>query len=105
MFRGGGMGANLGAQFMELLSNIGNLANGQGLMMLIGIILMVIIIVAIRRTPPSQAVSPRRSTTCLVCGQALDQRAYVDRMLPSWVACGECYDRLPERQRRQYRPT
>jgi hypothetical protein len=106
MFRGGGGGAGgaaFGAQFAELLRSLGNMPLEDLLRIGLGLLLIIVIIVLIRRTPATRrgATMPR-STTCLICGQPLEDRVYADRYFPNWVACGDCYDDLTPSKQRQY---
>lgn len=106
MVRGGG-GAAGGAfanGFMELLGAIASMPPDQLLSIAIGLLLMVIIIAQLRRSPAPSRKPAVRPTTCLLCNQPLSERGYVDRHVPGWVACEECYTGLPASKQRQYQP-
>ena len=68
-----------------------------------GLLLMLLIIRLILHTPPTSPPAVQPSSTCLRCGHSLAEHSYVDRHLPSWVICTECYARLSGSQQRQYR--
>ncbi len=102
MVRGGGYGGAMGAQFLEFLGAIASMPLADLLRIGLGLVLMIAIIVLIVRTPRPASRPARRPSTCLLCGRALAGRVYVDRHLPSWVACGACYDGLDARRQRQY---
>lgn len=107
MFRGGGgggTGAAIGAQLFDMLRSLSALPSEELLRFVIGLLLIILIIILIRRSPPVPAPPARQSTTCLVCGQPLTDRVYVDRYIPNWVTCSRCYEQLSPYQQRQYRP-
>ena len=107
MVRGGGGGAGNGAafaaQFFDMLASLLGMPAGDLARFLIGLVLMLIIIWMIRRLPAPRSRPVASPTTCILCGESLTSRTYVDRFLPNWAACGDCYDRLKPRQQRQYR--
>ncbi len=102
MVRGGGFGSGMGAQFLELLGAIASMPLADLFRIGLGLVLMLALIVLIARNPRPVVRPVRRSSTCLLCGRPLAGRVYVDRHLPSWVACGPCYDGLEARRQRQY---
>jgi hypothetical protein len=106
MFRGGGgggAGSAFGAQVFEMLGGLLGLPSGDLLRILVGLALIILIIWLIRRTPAPSPRPVQPSPTCMLCGRRLTGRTYVDRYLPSWVACEACYEELAPRQQRQYR--
>jgi hypothetical protein len=99
---GGGYGGALGTQFLELLGALLSMPLADLFGAGLGLVLMIVIIVLIVRTPRPSARPAPRASTCLLCGRTLAGRVYVDRHLPSWVACGRCYDGLEAGTQRQF---
>jgi hypothetical protein len=102
MVRGGGFGG--GGQIMELLGALAAIPGRDLLWIGLGLLLMALIVAQMLRAGPVRPRAVPRATACLICGRELaGARAYVDRHLPTWVACGRCYERLTPAQQRQYR--
>lgn len=105
MVRGGGFGGfGGGGQITDFLHAIAAMPMGDLLRVAVGLLLMALIIVQMTRVAPARPRATQRSSTCLICGRALDMgRAYVDRYFPNWVACRHCYEKLSPVKQRQYR--
>jgi hypothetical protein len=89
---------------MELLGALAAIPGRDLLWIGLGLLLMALIVAQLLRAGPARPPAVRRATACLICRRELDgARVYVDRHLPTGVACGRCYERLTPAQRRRYR--